>query len=150
MDAPGPSPAATLSIRPDAEGIRRSSLWLSASCTDRAVPSEQIDRLDLCLNEVLANVLDHAGAGALDQPVELALRVNEETDHGSARLVVSDGGEPFDPLIFTPAAVPRSLAEAVPGGLGIRLVRNFSDDLSYARVAGRNVLTMQVRWPLAV
>jgi serine/threonine-protein kinase RsbW len=138
--------ACRLEIHVDAGDIRRASEWLSGQCLPRGVPEAQIQRLDLCLNEVLANLIDHAGPGALEAWVELELLMSSP-QQGQVALVVSDGGESFDPLAFTPKAVPRSLAEAEPGGLGLMMVRSFSDELNYRRADGRNELKMIVRWP---
>jgi anti-sigma regulatory factor (Ser/Thr protein kinase) len=38
------------------------------------------------------------------------------------------------------------LAEAQPGGLGLSMLRSYSDHLAYRREAGRNQLTLTVRW----
>ena len=41
---------------------------------------------------------------------------------------------------------PLSLEEATPGGLGLLMMRKFSDDLTYERSGGRNHLSIIVRW----
>jgi anti-sigma regulatory factor (Ser/Thr protein kinase) len=52
-------PAAALTIQANAVDVGRSSVWLASECEERDVPPDQILRLDLCLNEALANVINH-------------------------------------------------------------------------------------------
>ncbi|KEF41381.1 MAG: hypothetical protein ER33_11715 [Cyanobium sp. CACIAM 14] len=111
------------------------------------VPSETAGKLELCLNEVLANLIDHAGAGPSSPPVQLSLELADCGDRALATLTICDAGEAFDPLSVSHGPLPRSLQEAEPGGLGLLLVRRFMDELGYERADGRNVLRMGVYWP---
>jgi anti-sigma regulatory factor (Ser/Thr protein kinase) len=148
-EAPQP-PGCRLSIRPDPGEIRRSSGWLTSFCLERGVPREQIGRLELCLNEVLANLIDHGRVERLAAPVDLALNVNKIDGKGTATLTILDTCLPFDPLLHQIGATPRSLREAEPGGLGLLLLKSFSDELSYRRLDDRNELKMSVYWPARV
>jgi anti-sigma regulatory factor (Ser/Thr protein kinase) len=56
---------------------------------------------------------------------------------------VEDAGRPFDPGAAELPARPASLADAMPGGLGLRLLRHHCRDLSYRRTDGRNRLTLR-------
>ena len=104
-------------------------------------------RLDHCLDEALANVIRHGGPNALASPVHLQFRVRRGAGACTAELSVSDAGLAFDPSAHTIAAPhPASLVDATPGGLGLLLIRNFSDDLSYRHTDGRNHLTITVSW----
>ncbi len=141
-----PAEMPSLSIHPDADEIRRTSGWLTSHCQDQGVPREQIDRLELCLNEVLANLIEHGAADRMDTPVDLALNVGDRDGKRVATLTVVDACLPFDPLTHKPRAAPGCLAEAQPGGLGLLMVTRCSDELSYRRLADRNVLTVSVHW----
>jgi serine/threonine-protein kinase RsbW len=136
-----------LTIRPDAQALSQASTWLTEHCQRQGVPEAQIQRLDLCLNEVLANLIEHAGPGIQRAGVDLELHLRCRQGEGQAALVVGDGGEPFDPLAFSPRPVPRSLEQAEPGGLGLVMLRSFSDELDYRRADGRNELRIGVHWP---
>jgi anti-sigma regulatory factor (Ser/Thr protein kinase) len=147
-----PSPAETLSLllQPSALDLRRCSDWLHGTCQRLDVPGASTGKLDLCLNEVLANLIEHGGARASSCPVQLTL---ERTDGdggggegGLATLTISDGGPPFDPLSFSHRPLPRTLQEAEPGGLGLLLVNRFMDECSYRREGDRNVLKLGIRW----
>lgn len=137
----------SLSVRPSPNGLRESSLWLTEHCGRQAVPPEPTGKLELCLNEVLANLLEHGGAAESDHPVELTLELLDSGDRGLARLTISDAGPAFDPLSISRGPLPRTLAEAEPGGLGLLLVMQFMDERSYAREGERNVLKLGIHWP---
>lgn len=137
---------AELSVGADAEEAGRASAWLETVCLERGVPAEQIRRLDLCLNEALANIIAHGGPAARSSPVQLVFRVCRHADINEVALTVSDSGAAFDPLAHQSGPRPQTLAEAEPGGLGLIMMRNFSDALSYRYSEGRNQLTFSVRW----
>src|SRR6185436_16970910 len=140
-------PPAALTIRADTWAARRASGWLESAALAENVPLEQIVRLDHCLDEALANVIRHGGPAALSSPVHLQFGVRRGPGACTAELSVSDAGVAFDPSTFVAAAPhPASLVDATPGGLGLLLIRNFSDALSYTHSQGRNHLTIAVSW----
>ncbi|HXS51765.1 MAG TPA: ATP-binding protein [Usitatibacter sp.] len=142
----GSSSADELTVRADGEEVRRASSWLDAACRERGVPPALVDRLVLCLNEVLANVIVHGGAGALAQPIGLVLEVTADPHGGLAGVTVSDAGVAFDPRSVAPRALPKSLEEASSGGLGLVMIRRHADWLEYRNQGGRNHVTFGARW----
>ena len=140
------TPVSSLEIRADAAGVRSASLWLEQQGSARAIPSGQIFRLDLCLNEALANTIEHGGQQAVLAPVRLGLELGVSDGSACATLMISDAGLAFNPLSATPKLRPDSLAQASPGGLGLGLMRSFADEVSYAHSQGRNCLRFVVRW----
>ena len=139
---------AELTIRADTWDARRAFAWLESAALAHRIPVEQIVRLDHCLDEALANVIKHGGPAALESPVQLQFDVRRSEGACTAELSVADAGTTFDPSTFTADKAPRpaSLAAANPGGLGLVMIRNFSDDLSYCRSENRNHLTITVTW----
>ena len=126
--------------------VRRASEWLDTTCRQRDVPQALVGRLVLCLNEVLANVIDHGGGTALSAPIRLLLEVRLDQDGSKAGVTVSDAGMAFDPLSVPKKILPKTLAEAAPGGLGLVMIRRCADWLDYRHEDGRNHLTFGARW----
>jgi anti-sigma regulatory factor (Ser/Thr protein kinase) len=93
---------------------------------------------ELALEEVFMNVVMHGTkAGALREvAVSLALTRDGLT------MTIEDDGPGFDPLSLPAPDVTASLADRRVGGLGVFLVRQMMDSVSYERVAGRNQLRM--------
>lgn len=124
--------------------LRRASAWLRQCSGRLAMPAEQIDRLEVCLNEVLANLLEHGGEAVARQAIQL--RLEPTAPQAGVRLVVCDGGLPFDPLVVSDKPLPASLSEASPGGLGLRLVRAYTDGMAYRVLDDRNELSIEMHW----
>lgn len=146
MTASAVGPTADLSIRAHTGEVRLASAWLEKASIERGVPADQINRLDLCLNEALANVMAYGGATALSYPICLHLDVRRDQTTNAASVTVSDAGVAFDPLSAPLKPRPKALAEAEPGGLGLSMIRSIADNLSYRYSDGRNQLTFGVRW----
>ena len=131
-----------LALGASAAEMRRASEWLDATCQQRGVPLVQVERLLLCLDEVLANVMTHGCRPAPTEPIAVRL----EVDFGQARVTVSDACKAFDPLSVPKRPQPKTLEEAAPGGLGLPLIRRCSDLLHYRHHDGRNHFTFGMRW----
>jgi serine/threonine-protein kinase RsbW len=115
--------------------LRRISTWWREWAASAALSPEAVDRGELCLNELVANIVQHGGeVGA----IEIALEAAANT----VRITIADDGQAFDPVAHAPARLPRTLDEAGPGGLGIHIVRSNTAGLSYDRVDGWNRLTL--------
>jgi len=141
-----PSRFDELTISADGGDVRRASEWLSATCRRHAVPEALQERLVLCLNEVLANVIAHGGSGATSAPVKLTLEIQVDEGIGKAGVTVSDAGIAFDPLSVPARPLPKTLEDASLGGLGLVMIRRCSDWLDYRNEHGHNHLTFGLRW----
>ena len=137
---------ARLDIHTSAEDLRFASEWLERECVHRDVPAEQIMRLDLCLNEAIANVMAHGGKAAALTPVHLTLMTEAEASTRHAELCIVDAGQPFNPLVADIPQAADTLAEASIGGLGLLMIGNCADELGYEYRDGRNHLRVTVRW----
>jgi len=135
-----------LTIGANGDEARRATEWLDLSCRRRHVPQALVDRLALCLHEVLANVIAHGGGAELTAPIRLLLEVRLEQDDNQASVTVSDAGVAFNPLLVPKRMLPDTLGEASAGGLGLVMIRRCSDWLDYRHEEGRNHLTFGARW----
>lgn len=129
--------------------VRRASEWLAATCSLRDVPPTQVERLEICLNEVLANILTYGGSAASAAPIRLRLEVRYMAEAAEARVTVSDAGLAFNPLTVATPPRPKTLAEAREGGLGLVMIRRCSDWLDYRYADGHNHFSFGARWSQA-
>ncbi|MGD9765018.1 MAG: ATP-binding protein [Candidatus Binatia bacterium] len=102
-----------------------------------AVPPPAISAIVLAVDELLTNIIWYAGSS------DIFLRVRREADELIAEL--DDAGKPFDPLQVEPPRLDIPIDERPIGGLGIHLVRQLVDGVSYERVGDRNRLTLRKR-----
>lgn len=99
-------------------------------------------QVELALEETLLNTILHGFSGQDRASHTIELRVQVTPD--DVELGFTDDGMPFDPTRAADPARPSSLDQAVPGGLGLMLVRKLARSVSYQRVDGRNTLSIRV------
>lgn len=101
-------------------------------CSDR-----KMLEIGLVIEELCANIISHgARRGASQMAVEL------ETESNVLTMTVTDDGPPFDPTTSPQADICKPLNERCPGGLGIHLVRHYTESIDYRREDGNNVVRM--------
>jgi anti-sigma regulatory factor (Ser/Thr protein kinase) len=102
------------------------------------LPTDVVNALNVVLDEAVSNAISHG----YDVGVrgEIAVRMRRAPDR--VLLEVEDDGRPFDPLQTPPPDLTLPLERRPIGGLGVHLIRNLMDEVSYARIRGRNVLKM--------
>lgn len=94
--------------------------------------------LRLVCEEIVTNVTSYAYPEGADGFLDVDI---QKTD----RLVLrfTDGGVPFNPLEQQAPDINQSWKQRHIGGLGILLIRKKMDDVRYARLGERNVLTVE-------
>ena len=106
-----------------------------------ALDAAEVGTFELVLEEIFMNIVMHGSQPGSTPVVEVSLQRAVE----SVTMIVEDDGPQFDPLSLPPPDVTASLADRRVGGLGVFLVRNMMDTVTYARIAGRNQLRMSKR-----
>jgi anti-sigma regulatory factor (Ser/Thr protein kinase) len=97
--------------------------------------------LNLCLEEVLTNVIRHGCTDGREHWIDLRLTL----DGTMLTVEVEDDGCPFNPLERPEPDCTRPPEERPIGGLGIHLVRKLTDGLEYRCERGKNVLVLKKR-----
>jgi sigma-B regulation protein RsbU (phosphoserine phosphatase) len=93
-----------------------------------------VAKVQMALDEIVVNVLTHGSASHVT--IELAL-----IGHHLVTTVIDDG-VPFDPLSAPIPDTDTSLEDRELGGLGIHLVRETMDEVTYTYRDGVNILEM--------
>ena len=139
-------PAPTLPSR--APGARRCMLraeyaalaeladWCADLASIHRLSRESANAVDLCLSELVTNVIDYAYAADGVSPI----LVDANFFDGALEITLWDAGPPFNPLESDAPPALSDLESVQIGGLGIELVRKFTSKLSYARVGDWNRL----------
>ena len=129
------------SFRNDDAELRPLSEWFREFARDNGIAASRALDFELCLNELVTNVIHYAYEDRGEHEIRIAL----EKTGGDLRATIEDDGRPFNPLEKEPPAIPLSLEAAGIGGWGIPIVKAFADDLSYERRDGRNRVTILSR-----
>lgn len=112
------------------------SAWARSLGARAGLDEDRIDAIDLCIVELVSNVVDHGYRGGAGE-----IRVDLDLADGAAVLTVTDTAREFDPLGVAPPAVPALIEDAKVGGYGVHLVRSTAARCKYERRAQRNVFT---------
>jgi sigma-B regulation protein RsbU (phosphoserine phosphatase) len=94
--------------------------------------------LNLALEEAVVNVMQYAYPAGTHGTVTIEAVFNKE----QLKFILSDAGTPFDPTAKEDVDVSLEVVDREIGGLGIHLIRQIMDDISYEYKDGKNVLTL--------
>ncbi len=82
--------------------------------------------VNLCLEELITNTIQHGLKGAPDRQILMRLSRSEEW----LEVMLKDDAPPFDPFVEAPAPELESEVDArTVGGLGVHLVKTLMDDV---------------------
>lgn len=115
----------------------RLTAWVEATASELGLTERQLYAVQLCLEEVVANLVMH-GQPAAGPGIAITLRM----EAAPLRVTVEDDAEPFDLTARAPARAAPSLEAAQPGGLGLGLVAAYTIARDYSSDGGRNRLVL--------
>ena len=94
--------------------------------------------MGVVFDELLNNTISYAFRDDAEHEID----IRAERAGNRLTVTISDDGIPFNPLGTQTPDTRLSLEEREVGGLGIHLVRNMVDDISYQRGINRIVLSL--------
>jgi serine/threonine-protein kinase RsbW len=94
--------------------------------------------LNLVMEEMVSNVIFYAYPQEVDAEIELVAK----SDGKELTFVLTDQGREFDPTAKEDADPNVNPAEREIGGMGIFIVKNIMNQVTYQRLDGKNLLTM--------
>jgi len=110
------------------------------SAKDQAFDEQKIGLIRLAVEEALVNVFNYAYPEAVGEVVLRCLLDDRER----FIIEIEDSGAPFNVLTVSEPILAVPLSERKIGGLGIHLIRQFTDDVEYRREGGKNLLRLIV------
>jgi anti-sigma regulatory factor (Ser/Thr protein kinase) len=107
-------------------------------CRKNRVTDAARHAADLALEEHLTNVLEYGFSDGEDRWISVELGVDQNT----LLAKIADTGKAYNPLDAPAVDTTLPLEEKAIGGLGVYLMKQMMDELSYARDGRMNVLRM--------
>ena len=95
--------------------------------------------LNLVMEEMVSNVIFYAYPEGKHEEIELVA----ESDGKELTFVLSDKGKEFAPTLKEDADPNVNPMERDIGGMGIYIVKNIMNQVTYQRLEGKNLLTMK-------
>jgi sigma-B regulation protein RsbU (phosphoserine phosphatase) len=100
---------------------------------------ELLMNLQLVMEEMVSNVIFYAHPEGSDADISLSA----ESDSRELTFVLSDHGPEFDPTLRDDPDINLPPDQREIGGMGIFIVKNLMNEVTYQRLEGRNLLTMK-------
>ena len=97
------------------------------------------------LEEIYVNVVNYAYGDSIGK-CEIIMEQEEIEAGKKMTLTVKDKGIAFNPLLKENPDITLSVEERKIGGLGIYMVKNSMDVVTYENISGYNVLSMVKKW----
>ena len=100
---------------------------------------ERTMKLNLALEEVVSNVILYAYPREMGEKITIMA----QSDSHNLMFTITDKGKEFDPTQVEEADITLSAEDREIGGLGIYIVKNIMNEVTYQRLDGKNILTLK-------
>jgi serine/threonine-protein kinase RsbW len=131
----------TLQVRNTVDAIAPANEAAEAWLREQGAAPEFAFFVSFAIEELVTNCIKYGYDDASEHAIQIVLSV---ANHTLTMLVVDDG-HAFDPLTAPPPDLSSELEQRDVGGLGIHLLRELADEVSYERRDGANRLTLTKR-----
>lgn len=128
-----------LIVKNQLEDLMTINAFLEELGTEWEIPDAMVMTLLLVIEEAFTNVVNYAFTDDLAHDIELKVVKQDDL----IRLSLLDDGVPYDPTGKEDPDTGLSVQERQIGGLGIFLIKQMMDHVTYERRDGRNVLIME-------
>jgi anti-sigma regulatory factor (Ser/Thr protein kinase) len=126
-------------IKSRLSGIEVMNEQLRKMCMLWSINNDVAFSMNLALEEIITNIISHGYEG--HEEYDITIRFSLEKHN--LRIQIKDTAPEFNPLnVKEPDDLEKPLNERHVGGLGIHLVKKFTDDIHYRRSKNKNIITL--------
>jgi len=118
--------------------IDRVNRKFNAFAEAHSIPTRAARSINLVFDELLNNIVSYA----FEDEESHVIRIRIELAGHRLAVTIRDDGIPFNPFARDRPDTSLSIEEREIGGLGVHLVSNVMDEVSYSRPASDNVVTL--------
>ena len=126
-------------IKNQMQELERVSAFVEGIVEELKLGQDMLCELQLVMEEMVVNVISYAYPEGTVADITLIA----ESDGTELTFVISDKGKEFDPTQQEDADMSINPAEREIGGMGIFIVKNIMNEVTYQRLEGHNLLTMK-------
>jgi anti-sigma regulatory factor (Ser/Thr protein kinase) len=128
----------TIIINNDIQELEKLHLFIDEICEEQHLDADLQMNLNLALEEAVSNVVLYAYPEKSGEKITISAQQIKDT----LVFTISDKGTAFDPTEAPEADVTLSAEDRPIGGLGIFIVKNIMNEVTYQRINDTNVLTL--------
>ena len=136
--AAGEKKSLTVPARVDA--LNQVTAFAEENLEAAGCPMDTMLAVTLAIEEIFVNIANYAYDGK-DGEAKITFSFDEDTK--TAEFVFMDEGIPYDPTSKASPDITLAPSKRQIGGLGIHIVKNTMDQVTYEYAGGRNILTIR-------
>lgn len=122
------------------ENIEKVTEFVDGHLKHWGCPAKTRTQIDIAIDELFGNIARYAYRM---QPGVAAVQVETAEEPRSVTVTFTDSGVPFDPLEKADPDITLAAEKRPAGGLGIYMVKQSMDEVSYERKEGKNILRIR-------
>lgn len=130
-----------LKVPASLEHLNEVLAFLEEKLEEMGAPFKVSMKIQVAVEELFVNIANYAYPDRADG--QACIRLEKVDEPPSVRITLIDSGIPYDPLAKPDPDVNLSAEERQIGGLGIFMVKQSMDTVSYAYKDGQNCLTLE-------
>lgn len=128
-----------IKIKNQVEELERVNQFVEEIGEELGLDMELQMNLNLVMEEMVSNIIFYAYPEGKPEDIELIAEYNGK----ELIFVLSDHGKEFDPTAKEDANPDVNPIDREIGGMGIYIVKNIMNKVTYQRLEGKNLLTMK-------
>ena len=128
-----------IKLKNQVEELKRVARFVKDFGEELGLDMELRMNLNLVMEEMVSNIIFYAYPEGTEGTIELAA----ESDGKELTFLLSDQGREFDPTLKQDPDLDINPAERNIGGMGIYIVKNIMDEVTYQRLKDKNLLRMK-------
>jgi serine/threonine-protein kinase RsbW len=128
-----------LTFKNEEQELNRVAEFMETVCDELQLDIHTAMKLQVAMEEMVTNVIFYAYPEGTNADITLIA----ESDDKELTFVLSDTGKPFDPTAKEDADLDINPMDREQGGMGILIVKNIMNEVSYQRLGQINQLTMK-------
>jgi len=128
-----------LTFKNEEKELNRVAEFMENVCEALQLDTHMAMKLQLAIEEMVVNVISYAYPKGTLADISLSV----EAEGKELTLVLSDSGVPFDPTAKDDPDLDVDPMDREQGGMGILIVKNIMNEVSYQRLGEVNQLTMK-------
>ena len=129
----------SLTFKNEEQELSRVAEFMETVCDELQLDMHVAMKLQVAMEEMVTNVIFYAYPKGTSADITLIA----ESDDKEVTFVLSDSGKPFDPTAKEDADLDVNPMDREQGGMGILIVKNIMNEVSYQRLGDMNQLTMK-------
>lgn len=128
-----------LTFKNEEQELMRVAEFMEGVCDELQIDMHVAMKLQVAIEEMVTNVIFYAYPEGTSADITLTAESNEK----ELTLILSDTGKPFDPTAKEDADTETNPMDREQGGMGILIVKNIMNEVTYERLGDINQLTMK-------